>query len=47
MSVITEDIGHLLREKENVMRNMKAIAKQRHVLKKIPESERGSQSGGR
>jgi len=39
MSVIAENIGHLLREKENVMRSMKAIAKQRLVLKKIPESE--------
>ena len=45
MSVVAEDIGHLLREKENVMRSMKAIAKQRHVLKKI--GVRGSQSGGR
>jgi hypothetical protein len=38
MSVITEDIGLLLREKENVMRSMKEIAKQGHVLKKIPDS---------
>ena len=43
MSVITEDIGLLLREKENVMRSMKEIAKQGHVLKKIPESDARNQ----